>query len=37
LSIELCQLGQDAICAGAACLVLEEFLSANPKFNHSNY
>jgi predicted NBD/HSP70 family sugar kinase len=33
LQIGLCQFGQDAICTGAACLVLEEFLSANLKFN----
>jgi len=32
LKIDLCQFGQDAICMGAACLVLEEFLSANKKF-----
>lgn len=32
LEIGLCQFGQDAICTGAACLVLEEFLSLNKKF-----
>lgn len=32
LKIGLCQFGQDAICMGAACLVLEEFLSLNKKF-----
>ena len=32
LQIGLCQFGQDAICTGAACLVLEEFLSMNEKF-----
>jgi predicted NBD/HSP70 family sugar kinase len=32
LQIGLCQFGQDAICTGAACLVLEEFLSLNEKF-----
>ncbi len=32
LRIGLCQFGQDAICLGAACLVLEEFLSLNKKF-----
>lgn len=32
LKIELCQFGQDAICAGAACLVLDEFLSLNQQF-----
>lgn len=37
LSISLCQLGEDAICTGAACLVLEEFLSANLKFNRGIY
>lgn len=37
LYIGLCQLGQDAICTGAACLVLEEFLSANLKFNRGIY
>lgn len=37
LSIGLCQLGQDAICTGAACLVLEEFLSSNLKFNRGVY
>ncbi len=33
LEIMLCQFGQDAICTGAACLVIEEFLSANQKFS----
>jgi glucokinase-like ROK family protein len=33
LQIGLCQFGQDAICTGAACLVLEEFLTLNEKFN----
>lgn len=32
LHIGLCQYGQDAVCIGAACLVLEEFLSGNIKF-----
>jgi glucokinase-like ROK family protein len=32
LQIGLCQFGEDAICIGAACLVLEEFLSLNEKF-----
>jgi len=32
LKIGLCQFGQDAICTGAACLVLDEFLSLNQKF-----
>jgi glucokinase-like ROK family protein len=32
LQIGLSQFGQDAICMGAACLVLEEFLSLNQKF-----
>lgn len=32
LKIGLCQFGQDAVCTGAACLVLEEFLSRNEKF-----
>ncbi len=30
--IDLCQLGLDAICNGAACLVLDELLSENPLF-----
>lgn len=30
--IELCQLGQDAICMGAACLVLDAFLSGASEF-----
>lgn len=30
--IDLSQLGQDAICMGAACLILDQFLSGNPKF-----
>lgn len=32
LQIGLSQFGEDAICTGAACLVLEEFLSLNEKF-----
>ncbi|MCS7010120.1 MAG: ROK family protein [Anaerolineales bacterium] len=32
LEIRTCYFGQDAICVGAACLVLEEVLSLNPKF-----
>ncbi len=32
LKIGLCEFGQDAICTGAACLVLKEFMSANHKF-----
>lgn len=32
LKIGLCLFGQDAICTGAACLVLKEFLAANQKF-----
>lgn len=32
LEIRTCEFGQDAICMGAACLVLEEVLSLNPKF-----
>lgn len=32
LQISLCKFGEDAICTGAACLVLEEFISANRKF-----
>lgn len=32
LKILLCEFGQDSICTGAACLVIEEFLSANRKF-----
>jgi glucokinase-like ROK family protein len=32
LEIVSCQFGQDAICTGAACLVIEQYLSANPKF-----
>ncbi len=32
LHLGTCYFGQDAICMGAACLVLEEFLSLNQKF-----
>ncbi|NWF69779.1 MAG: ROK family protein [Chloroflexi bacterium] len=32
VQIDLCHLGQDAICMGAACLILDEFLSANARF-----
>ncbi len=32
LSIGLCQLGEDAICTGAGCLVLQEILNGNLKF-----
>lgn len=32
VQIEISQLGQDAICMGAACLVLDQFLAGNPKF-----
>ncbi len=32
LEIGLCQLGEDAVCIGASCLVLNEILEGNPKF-----
>lgn len=32
LEISLCQFGQDAICTGAACLVIQEVLASNQKF-----
>lgn len=32
LRFGVCDFGQDAVCMGAACLVLEEFLSLNQKF-----
>jgi len=36
LHIGLCEFGQDAVCMGAACLVLEEFLSSNEKFTRQS-
>jgi glucokinase-like ROK family protein len=32
VQVDLCQLGQDAVCMGAACLVLDQFLAGNTKF-----
>ena len=37
LVIEKCQFGEDAICTGAACLVLGQFLSGNSKFYGGAY
>jgi len=32
VQVDLCELGQDAICMGAACLILDQVLSGNTKF-----
>lgn len=32
VQVDVCQLGQDAICIGAACLILDQFLSGNAEF-----
>lgn len=36
LQIGLCHFGQEAVSTGAACLVLEEFLSPNEKLSRRN-